>query len=92
MRSLTPNFRKKKTFFVLWGPNHPHPEKVGFVDVRTPFPRQGGPPEMQCQLKSGLLNRRDRATAGFGRDRSHGPPREAKHFLYSRGFRQGLLF
>ena len=38
VRSLTPNFRKK-TFFVLWGPNHTHPEKSVlpmFVHVFVP--------------------------------------------------------
>ena len=63
VRSLTPNFCKK-TFFVLLGPNHPHPEKTILVDVCTPSPRQGGPPEKKCHLESGL-NQRDQATAGF---------------------------
>ena len=81
VRSLTPDFRKK-TIFVLLGPNHPHPEKADFVDNFTPFPRKGGTPGKKCHLQSGL-NQRDRATAGFGRGRSHGKPNK---FFYCRGF------
>ena len=81
VRSLTPNVRKK-AFFVLLGPNHSHPETVDFVDVCTPFPRQGGPPEKKHHLESGL-NQRDRATAGFIRVRSHGKPSK---IFYCRGF------
>ena len=39
---------------MLLGPNHTHPEKAGFVDVCTPFPRQDGPPEKKCHVESGL--------------------------------------
>ena len=47
-----------------------------------PFPSQDGPPEKKSHLESGL-NQRDRATAGFGRDRSHGKPSK---IFYCRGF------
>ena len=67
---------------MLLGPNHPHPEKVDFVDVCTPFPRQGGPPEEKCQLESGL-NQRDRATAGFVRVYTRRKPGK---IFYWRGF------
>ena len=51
VRYLTPNFRKKRF-------------SCFFVDVCTPFPRQGGPPEKKYHLGSGL-NQQDRATAGL---------------------------
>ena len=59
MRSLTPDFRKKR-FSCFWGQITHIREKSIFVDVRTPFSRQGGPPEKKYHLESGL-NQRDRA-------------------------------
>ena len=50
-----------------------------------PFLSQDGPPEKKSHLESGL-NQRDRATAGFGRDRSHGKPSK---IFYCRGFDGG---
>ena len=47
-----------------------------------PFPSQDGPPEKKSHLESGL-NQLDRATAGFGRDRSQ---REPCRKFYWRGF------
>ena len=40
-----------------------------------PFPSQDGPPEKKSHLES-VLSQRDRATAGFGRDRSNGKQRK----------------
>ena len=34
-----------KNVFRAFGAKSHTPRKVDFVDVRTPFPRQGGPPE-----------------------------------------------
>ena len=60
------------------GPNHTHPEKSIFVDVCTPFPRQGGPPEKKVSLGVRLKSTRP----------SHGrvcwslyPPEARHHFL-----------
>ena len=74
-----------KNSLCFWGQITHIRKKVDFFDVRTPFPRQGGPPEKKCHLESGL-NQRDRATAGFVRVYTHRKPGK---IFYWRGFTAG---
>ena len=82
-RSVSDSELPSKTFFVLLGPNHPHPEKPIFVDVcGASFPKQGGPPGVRKRyhLESGL-NKRGRATAGlFEFTYTHWKPGNNKKF------------
>ena len=81
MRSLAPNFRKKR-FSCFWG-QITHTRKKSILSMFAPhFRDRVELPKKKYQLQSGL-NQRDRATAGCGRDRSHGKP---SNFFYCRGF------
>ena len=53
--SLTPKFRKNR--FRAFGAKSHTPGKVDFVDVCTPFPRQGEPPEKKCHLEYGTMKK-----------------------------------
>ena len=79
----------KNVFRAFWTKSPTPGGNRFFVDVCTPFPRQGGPPKKTvCHMEPGS-NQRDRATAGLGRGRSHGKPGKT---IYWRGFLWGIRF
>ena len=68
---------------MLLGPNHPHPEKIGFCRCLHPISETGRTSrKKKCHLESGL-NQQDRATAGFVRVYTHRKPGK---IFYWRGF------
>ena len=73
---------------MLLGPNHPHPEKVDFVDVCTPLPRQGGPAGKKVPLGIRLKSTRP----SHGRFWSRSLPREAKQLSTAGALVSGMGF
>ena len=72
-------------FVVLLGPNHTHPEKP-VLSMFSPHFRGRMDLPKTFHSESGL-NQRDRATAGFSREHSHGKPSK---IFFCRGFAGGI--
>ena len=66
-------------------PNHSHPEKSILSMFAPRFRDRVDLPNRSASCLGSGLNQRDRATAGFGRGRSHGKP--SKNF-HCRGFQR----